>query len=185
MTDSFENAFRFLMWLEGAYSDVPTDPGGPTIYGISQRSHPTAFAEVISQPTEQDKLGAARTFYLRQWWEPMQLDAISDWRVGAEIFEMAVHGGIPWGVRLVQRAVNCFRGMDITEDGTIGPETIGAVNTLIGQGKAAKLIAAINLMQGSRLLHLVQSNPAQYASAFEGWLRRLIPVNCWEETRRF
>jgi len=171
--ENFEKSFWFLMDLEGGYSNIAADVGGETKFGISKRSYPDVDIKNLTAD-------AAKGIYWSDFWAPLALDEVSSWRVAAEVFEMSVHGGKRWGVRLTQQALNMFFAArdqtKLIEDGLMGPKTLGALNNVIDHDGERKLIAAINLRQGIRLVHLAESNPKAYGWALIGWLRRLTPV---------
>lgn len=38
--NNFDKAFELVVGVEGGYVNDPRDPGGRTIYGITERDHP-------------------------------------------------------------------------------------------------------------------------------------------------
>lgn len=62
MTERFFNFLPFIFKWEGeSYEDVQGDPGGPTKYGIDQRSHPHVDIKSLT------KLNATQIYYDESW----------------------------------------------------------------------------------------------------------------------
>lgn len=66
MRQSFEKAFVLTIGLEGKPTDDPRDPGGFTIWGLSQRYNPE-----VNQNTT---LEQAKAIYLQKYWIPAGCD---------------------------------------------------------------------------------------------------------------
>lgn len=175
----FDHAFHFLMDLEGWGEDhtVAGDPGGRTIYGISENNHPSMFTD--GPPDEPE----AREFYRRTYWAPLRLGELDNPQVAAEVLEFAVHATTPVrgqsnvAVLTAQQAVNDVREKlsqnRISEDGLIGPQTIGALNDL-GVRTLASLAwdGRYNLRQ---LRWYRTRRRALLDRFFLGWTRRVVP----------
>jgi hypothetical protein len=69
MRESFDKAFALTIGLEGKPSNDPRDPGGFTIWGLSQRYNP----EVNPATT----LDQAKGIYLKKYWIPAGCDDAS------------------------------------------------------------------------------------------------------------
>lgn len=68
MRESFGRAFELTIGLEGKPTNDPHDPGGFTIWGLSQRYNP----EVSMKTT----LPKAKVIYLKKYWEPAGCDDV-------------------------------------------------------------------------------------------------------------
>ena len=68
MRISFDKAFVLTIGLEGKSTDDPNDPGGFTIWGLSQRYNP----EVNANTT----LEQAKALYLQKYWIPAGCDDV-------------------------------------------------------------------------------------------------------------
>lgn len=149
---SFEAAFAALMGNEGGYADHPDDPGGKTMWGITERvarRHGYTGA-MIDLPQE-----LARAIAKAEYWDPYLCDQF-DPRIAFQLFDAAYNGGRP--ARWLQQAV----GVD--QDGIIGAQTIGAV-------RAADPLLVVQRFSAYRLLYLT-SLPG-WASFGRGWSRRI------------
>jgi hypothetical protein len=63
MKANFDRAFELVIGLEGAYTDDPDDPGGPTKYGIAQNYNPEVDVKNLT-------LERAKEIYYRKYWLP-------------------------------------------------------------------------------------------------------------------
>lgn len=147
---NFDQAFERLIGHEGGFVDHPSDPGGSTKYGISQRSHP---GEDIAGMT----LQRAKAIYLREYWGPACCDAVPD-GVRFDLFDTAVNSGVKTAAKMLQRAVG------ETQDGIIGPLTLQAVQSM----PAPRLVARFN---GVRLEFM--AGLSTWPAFGRGWARRI------------
>ncbi len=147
----FDTAFERLIGHEGAYVNHPRDRGGPTKFGISQRSYP---GENIAGMT----LERAKTIYQRDYWGPAGCDLVPD-GIKFDLFDTAVNSGVKTAIKMLQRAVR------ETDDGIIGPRTMAALQI----ADPGRLLARFN---GWRLDYL-NDNPEQWAAFGRGWSERI------------
>lgn len=175
---SFLPAWRFLQELEGGgvLHKVVGDPGGRTIWGISERAFPEMFKG--GPPNEEQ----AKRFYEATFWYPAQLQKLMDQGMAEEIFEFAVHAtpggkGKNVSVRAAQRAANMVRTAlkwdPIIPDGIMGPATIRALNDIAKEGMVAILAwdGAFNIEQ---LRHYRVLDDALVKRFLHGWTRRIV-----------
>ena len=106
---NFDEAIGFVL------SNDPSDPGGLTNFGISQKQYP---ALDIRNLTRED----AVQIYQDDYWNKFQYGDITSQRVATKLFDSAVNMGPVRAVRLLQLAVN------VQADGVLGVQTIAAVN---------------------------------------------------------
>ena len=69
MRSSYEIGVKLTLNLEGndEYTDDPSDPGGPTKYGICKRYNPDVDVKNLT-------LGKAKEIYLKKYWIPAGCD---------------------------------------------------------------------------------------------------------------
>lgn len=67
MKENFERALEFTLTWEGGFVDNPTDPGGVTKYGISQKAYPDL--DIRNLTIEQ-----AKEIYKRDYWDRAACD---------------------------------------------------------------------------------------------------------------
>lgn len=113
MTTAFDRAFDRLIGNEGGLVDNPSDPGGLTQWGISQRSYPAADIRAL---TRED----ARAIYLKDFWLRGRMDEY-DPAIAFQVFDFAVNSGIETALRALQRAAL------VADDGHIGPVTVATI----------------------------------------------------------
>ena len=147
---NFDQAFERLIDHEGGFVDHPSDPGGATNYGISQRSYP---GEDIRGMT----LARAKEIYARDFWGPAGCDAMPE-AVRFDLFDMAVNSGVRAAVKTLQDAVG------ETSDGILGPRTLQAVQSM----PADRVRARFN---GARL-HFM-AGLSNWPAFSRGWARRI------------
>ncbi|MFP3564674.1 glycoside hydrolase family 108 protein [Paraburkholderia sp. SIMBA_030] len=115
---SFDDAFDVLIGNEGGYSNKPADPGGETMWGVTQRvARAYGYAGAMRDLPRDTAKAIAKKLY----WDPLRLDEL-DARVAFQIFDANYNGGHP--VIWMQGAAGA------KVDGLIGPSTIAAVQAV-------------------------------------------------------
>jgi lysozyme family protein len=115
---SFDDAFDALIGNEGGYVDNPKDPGGATMWGVTER---VARAHGFTGNMRDLPLAMAKSIAKKLYWDPLHLDSF-DARVAFQIFDANYNGGHP--VIWMQGA----SGAKV--DGVIGAQTIAAVQAV-------------------------------------------------------
>lgn len=143
----------------GAITNNPSDAGGRTQYGISEKSNPQAWLD--GKVTEPE----ARAIYEAQYVRGPGFDKIADPTLQAQLVDYAVLSGPAIAIMRVQTIVG------VPSDGVIGPKTLSAVNGYASGAKALnnKLAAARILM----ITRIVQKNPTQL-QFLTGWCDRAL-----------
>lgn len=160
---SFDEAFEHTIGLEGGYVNDPNDPGGETKFGISQQTYPELNIKHLT-------LDDARYIYKRDYWNPLRLDEIIDFKVAGEIFDTAINTGIRQAGLIVQEALD-FLGELLIIDGIIGPRTVLGINIWCLRDSES-LYKALNGEQYRVYKKIVKKKPhlKRYS---RGWLRRV------------
>lgn len=151
---TFDDAFDALMEHEGGYSDHAADPGGKTMYGVTE----AVAREVGYRGDMRDlPLDLAKRIALERYWKPAGCD---EWpaEVRFDVFDVAYHSGVKTAVKMIQRAAFA------EADGAIGPKTRLAVKAM----DPLMLLARIN---GARLQYL--TDLPTWPSFGRGWARRI------------
>lgn len=163
ITGRFRRAVDLVIGLEGGYVDHPLDKGGPTKYGISQRSYPEAdIAELTRE--------GAEAIYWVDFWRPLRGDAFAFEQVALAVFLFGVNAGVRTAARALQTALNGL-GRPLAADGRIGEVTLAAANAVEG----SKLLAAFHAEAERHYRGIVERDPTQ-AAFLPGWLARLEAV---------
>lgn len=122
MISNFPASLKLVLVDEGGNDDDPSDHGGRTSRGITQKEY-DAWKQLKGQPT-QDVWTASQdeitSIYHDEYWEPY----CDEFPVGADYmyFDMAVNAGPHRAAVLLQRALG------VADDGRIGPITRLAVS---------------------------------------------------------
>ena len=132
MKENFDKCFQHTLKEEGGYVNHPSDPGGRTNLGVTQR----AWEAYVGHPvTEQDMRDltpdVVRSFYKKRYWDVCRCDDL-DSGVDLVVFDIAVNAGPGRASRFLQEAVGAV------VDGSIGDRTVAAAknfgaNTLINK----------------------------------------------------
>jgi len=176
MMSSFDSAFRHTVGIEGGYSNHAADRGGETKYGITAR---VARANGYGGPLRDLPLETARAIYKTQYWDTLNLDAVSELSemIAGEMFDTSVNMGVGVAARFLQRALNVsnrdgkdFPDMDV--DGVIGPVTVAALDEYLERRGAQGELVLIRLLDGLqavRYIEIAERDPSQEAFIF-GWI---------------
>jgi len=154
---NWEPSLNAVLKSEGGNDDDPSDHGGRTSRGITQREY-DAWRRENKQPT-QDVWSASNadieSIYHDEYWDPW-CDLMP---IGADYlyFDMAVNAGPYRAAVLLQRALG------VADDGRIGPITRQA----IAKADAAELIESYSIVKRKFYLSLHQPKFTK------GWLNRV------------
>lgn len=107
---TFDDAVTLIFDFEGGLVEDPTDPGGLTNFGISQRSYPKLDIRHLTRDQ-------ARDIYRRDYWDRCRCDDLPH-GVDFLVFDMAVDQGADVAVSLLQGIIGAKK------DGIVGTETI-------------------------------------------------------------
>lgn len=128
---NFETAVNKLLGFEGGYSDHPADPGGKTMYGITEAQARRAGYRGAMQDLPLD---LAKRIYKEEYWGAVRAEELP---VGIRylMFDAAVNSGPVQAIKWLQRAVGA------ADDGVFGPKTMQAINQLSADSIRMKLLA--------------------------------------------
>ena len=124
--EKIQEWLRRIKGHEGGYWDDPV--GGPTKWGISQRSYPGLS---IKDLTIEDAAG----IYRRDYIQPLGVDMFED-GVAYQLLDFAVNSGQPNAVKALQKELNVY------PDGRIGKNTMQAVMSYKESDLAQLVIAS-------------------------------------------
>jgi lysozyme family protein len=161
MRDNFDRSLRRVLSHEGGYTNHPSDPGGPTKYGITIFDYrkyvkPDAGAAEVRAMT----LDEAKAIYRARYWAALCCDKLPA-GLDYAVFDYGVNSGVGRAAKVLQRLLG------VADDGRIGPATIAAVR----RRDAAELI--VRLCE-ERLAFLKRLKTWPVFGA--GWGRRVAEV---------
>ncbi|MFI7974193.1 glycoside hydrolase family 108 protein [Serratia marcescens] len=176
-TPAFNHAIAFVLGKEGGYVNDPTDKGGETKYGISDKRDGIADGmtdvDGDGKPDTRIKdltLGQASQIYFRDYWYPSYCP---DWPDGISliVFDSAVQHGVKKAISLLQDAAG------VAADGIVGAKTRAAVLAADPEW----LLTRYLLRRARYYAEIIKSNPSQ-AKYLNGWFNRLDSVTnaAWE-----
>lgn len=151
---TFDEAFEKLLGHEGGFVDHPSDPGGATMYGVTER---VARAQGYQGDMRNLPLDTAKAIARAEYWTPVRADDLPD-AVRFDVFDAAYNSGVKQAAKWLQRAAG------VTDDGVIGPQTIAAANGVAGY----RLLARFN---GHRLQFY--TDLGTWPQFGKGWSRRV------------
>ena len=158
---TYDEALRRLLAHEGGYTNHPSDPGGPTNFGITIYDYrkyvkPNATAADVRAMT----VGEAKLIYRKRYWDAQRCDELPA-GVDYAVFDYGVNSGIGRSKKVLQRVVG------VTADGVLGPLTMQAV----AARDPAKIVTAIC---DERLAFLKRLKT--WPVFGRGWARRVAEV---------
>ncbi len=138
-------------------TDDPTDRGGATKFGISQRAYPNVD---IRNLTEQQ----AREIYKRDYWDRIRGDEITSQAIAENIFDTAVNMGVRTASRLAQVALDIEPA-----DGIIGSQSLKVINA----ADEPLFIANYTIAKIARYASICNRNKKQKKYLL-GWINRAL-----------
>lgn len=154
---TFDHAFEELLNHEGGFSNHAADPGGKTMFGITEA---VARENGYRGAMPLLPIDTAKQIYRRQYWDAVRADDLPE-VVRYAMFDAAVNSGPRQAIRWLQRAVST------TDDGIFGPQTLLAVRAHTPDILLRKLVA-----QRLRFMAALPNWPA----FSRGWARRIASV---------
>jgi len=154
----FERAIVVVLEHEGGYVDNPSDHGGATNYGISERWNPGVDVESLTRDD-------AIEIYWETRWDGRGYDGLPE-RTAIKTFDLAVNMGSKTAITILQRALRAVR-VRVAIDGVLGPETTGAVSRVC----EIALLAAIRSEAASEYGLRLARDESQAVFA-EAWMER-------------
>lgn len=164
-----------ILAREGGFVDHPSDPGGRTKFGITER---VARANGYSGPMRDLSRAQAREIYRREYIEKPGFLAIAeiDPVVAEEVIDSGVNVGQRRAAQWFQQALNVLnrRGRDypdIADDGAIGPATLAAFRALRRRRANARslMLKALNGLQYMHYYKLAAGG-TKFEDFMVGWL---------------
>ena len=125
-------AFNYLLGNEGmVFTNYPSDPGGPTKYGVTLRAYQNYLnPEATAIDIQNLNPDQAKEVYQLGFWTPMGCEALEDVSTPTCIFDTGVLFGPGISAGIAQRSLNNL-GASLTIDNILGPESISQLNSTV------------------------------------------------------
>lgn len=151
---NFDKAFHTLLGHEGAYSNDPADPGGETMWGVTEAvARENGYQSAMrALPVE-----LAKSIYRAKYWNRIRADELPP-ELRYSVFDAAVNSGPGQAIRWLQRALG------VADDGQLGPVTLAAA-------LQANPDSVLRKMIGARLTFMTDLR--NWPNHGRGWARRL------------
>lgn len=153
----FDQAFHQLLGHEGGYVDHPSDPGGATNWGITER---VARQNGYTGHMRDLPVSVAKDIYRRQYWNVVRADDLPE-LLRYDVFDAAVNSGNGQALRWLQRALG------VADDGRIGPVTLAAARSANAEAIKRRMLA-------QRLRFM--TDLSTWGSFGRGWARRIADL---------
>jgi lysozyme family protein len=142
---TYDEALRRLLAHEGGYTNHPSDPGGPTNFGITIYDYrkyvkPNATATDVRAMT----VGEAKAIYRKRYWDAQRCDELPA-GVDYSVFDYGVNSGIGRSGKVLRRVVGLLDTTHVVTD-----EVLRAV----AKRDPKALVVAINDERLAFLKHL-------------------------------
>lgn len=144
-------------------TNLPEDRGGRTQFGISERSHPEAWAD--GKVTEEE----AREIFYNKYVKAPGFEAVSNIQLLHQLVDFGVNSGTTVAIQKLQEILG------VEPDGIIGPITRAAL-------KASNQVVVNNKLVNSRvrMLGRIVNRRRNQAEFIEGWLNRATEFTIYE-----
>ena len=185
MAKSITEIINEIIRIEGdAYTNDPTDRGGPTKYGITQatltkwRKRPVTPAEVAALTRNE----AFEIYFIMYVVDPGfdKVRTLSS-TIAAELVDTGVNMGQGTAGKFLQRALNALsgnqtKGADLVVDGVVGNASLKALQAYLGKrGKEGEriLLVLLNGLQATQYVLITEGNTSQ-RKYFYGWMNHRV-----------
>ena len=172
-----------ILAAEGAYTNDPTDRGGPTNWGITEREARVAgyTGAMIDLPR-----GFAKAIYLDRYFMGPHLDRVEvlSSAIADELLDTGVNCGTATAIKMLQRVLNAFNANgalyeDVEVDGHIGLQTLAALADLLKHRSRddgeLTILKALNGLQCARYLEIAEADHSQEVYVY-GWVRARVSI---------
>jgi lysozyme family protein len=177
---NFDPILTDIIQLEGGYVNDPTDRGGETNYGITVT---TARAAGYTGAMRDMPISVAKGIYLTRYIQQPKFDLVASVSeaIATKLIDQGVNMGPGTAIKFLQRALNLFNNNqsaypDISEDGQIGPGTLGTLNRYLqirSTDGVAVMIKMLGILQGARYIQIATDDKSQEKYIY-GWIKNRV-----------
>lgn len=162
----FQTAIKQVLKNEGGYSNNPSDKGGATKYGITEKvAQQNGYSGNMKYLTE----NFAKEIYYNRYWLKCNCDIISKYysfNLAFFVFDFAVNSGVSNASRKLQILLNNLDNAGLKIDGIIGKKTLLAIESIMGS------LYLLELNYIAKILSYY-SSLSQFKTFGKGWVNRV------------
>lgn len=169
---TIEQMIQDVIQREGGYVDHPSDRGGPTNYGITQKTLSNYYGYAATTQEVRDlAIDVAEEIYRRNYYYGPGINTLVE-DIQAFIFDCAVNHGPRTAIKFVQSVCNqAGYQPPLQEDGAVGPNTRKAAEWA-QQAMGEIFLKALIEERKNFYLLIVDARPSQKVF-LAGWLNRV------------
>lgn len=132
---AFERAFRITLVHEGGFADHPSDPGGKTMKGVTQKTFDAWLArhERPSRPVKTITDAELKAIYRTRYWDVVSGELLPP-GLDLAVYDFAVNSGPARAIRYLQSVLG------VHQDGQFGAVTLAALKEAVVARKVDALI---------------------------------------------
>ena len=161
MKDNLESSLKAILHHEGGYVNHPKDPGGETNLGVTKK----VYEEYGGKKDMKDLVVAdVAPIYIDRYWGKMKCDDLPS-GLDLCVFDFGVNAGPGRAAKFLQKLLG------VTQDGGIGPQTLGALQSAIGEDKVTQTREMIEKYQSMRQEYY--EGLSTFDTFGKGWTRRV------------
>lgn len=170
MTSSIDDMIVDVLSKEGGFVNHPADKGGPTNFGITQKTLSRYLERVVTVDEVQAMdIQTAKDIYELRYYRMPKIDRLPP-GIQHFVFDCAVNHGPRRAIKFVQEICNDAGYGPLSVDGLMGPKSKAQAYACYEELKDWMLVALIDERQ-MFYANIVANNPSQ--SVFlVGWLNR-------------
>lgn len=175
---SFQDALKKTLQYEGGYVNDPADAGGETNYGVTKK---TAMSYGYMGDMKSIPMNVVESIYKKMYWDVNKLDDIdamsSD--ISFFMFDAAVNSGPGKAGKWLQGMLNLMNKNqtlwpNISEDGMVGPGTVGTLAKM-SRDDYPVAVQILKVLRGAFYLDICRSDGKENQEKFlRGWIKRTI-----------
>lgn len=165
-----EEMINEILAKEGGYVNHPADRGGPTNYGITQKTL-SKYLEVVvtAEMVEAMDVETARDIYALNYYRKPRIDRLPE-KLQPFLFDSAVNHGPRRAIKFLQQVCNDAGYGPLTVDGLMGPKTKAQSFACLEELGDWMLVA---LVEERQMFYAdIVTNDASQNVFLKGWLAR-------------
>lgn len=163
----FDTCLKFVLEREGGYVDDPTDRGGETNQGVTQRVYNQYRGKIGLSLRSVKNITSDEVYaiYKIDYWNRAKCQILNE-PIDLMTFDAAVNHGPGRAVKLLQDALG------VNVDGQFGPVSIQALQEEYSACRVRELVEQVLAVRQAFYDQIIQNDPSQ--KKFErGWKNRL------------